>query len=166
MIETAQAFGVDIGGSGIKAAPVNLEKGEFAEPRLKILTPEVSTPEAVAVNLREARIPDNAGNQPPAEPVAAGGPAAYFATVPVRKMVTVMTDAGIPASLSLSAGSFVCNDVFYALSHRFHGTPVKMGFIHVPWLPEQAGGKGPGMSLEDMVRGLEICIAALDDSGL
>ena len=121
------------------------------------------TPEAVAVNLREARIPDNAGNQPPAEPVAAGGPAAYFATVPVRKMVTAMTDAGIPASLSLSAGSFVCNDVFYALSHRFHDTPVKVGFIHVPWLPEQAGGKGPDMALEDMVRGLEICISALNE---
>ena len=75
----------------------------------------------------------------------------------------LMTDAGIPASLSLSAGSFVCNDVFYALSHRFHDTPVKVGFIHVPWLPEQAGGKGPDMALEDMVRGLEICISALNE---
>jgi len=124
------------------------------------------TPEAVAVNLREARIPDNAGNQPAAEPVVAGGPAAYFATVPVRRMVAALSDAGIPASLSLSAGSFVCNDVFYALSHRFHDTPVKVGFIHVPWLPEQAGGKGPCMTPEDMISGLQICIGALDDPGL
>ncbi len=119
------------------------------------------TPEAVAINLREARIPDNGGNRPEAVPVAPEGPAAYFATVPVRRMVSAMAEAGIPASLSLSAGSFVCNDVFYTLLHRFAGTEVRVGFIHVPFLPEQAGNKAPSLALHEIVRGLELCIGAL-----
>ena len=124
------------------------------------------TPELVAINLREARIPDNAGNQPSAQPVVPDGLAAYFATVPVRSMVRAMTDAGLPASLSLSAGAFVCNDVFYDLLHRFRDTSVKVGFIHVPFLPEQAKNGAQGMALENMVQALIICIKTLDEESL
>ena len=120
------------------------------------------TPEVVGINLREARIPDNGGFQPVDEPVAPDGPAAYFATVPVRAMVQAMTDAQLPCGLSYSAGAFVCNDVLYTLLHRFHGTPVRAGFIHVPFLPGQAGEGVPSMPLTDIVRALTLCVGALD----
>ena len=118
------------------------------------------TPEAVAINLREARIPDNDGFQPDAEPVIPGGPAAYFATAPVRAMVRAMRENGIPAYLSLSAGSFVCNDVLYTLLHRFDGTATRVGFIHVPFLPEQGE---PSLPPEETVRALTLCAEALGD---
>lgn len=119
------------------------------------------TPEMVGINLRHARIADNAGNQPEDTPVAENAPAAYFATVPVRKMAQAAQDAGIPASVSYSAGTFVCNDTLYAVLHRLAGTPVKAGFIHVPFLPQQAKDGAPSMTLEDMVRGLSTMIAAM-----
>ena len=120
------------------------------------------TPEMVGINLRHARIADNAGNQPQDEPVAAEGPAAYFATAPVRRMTQAMEDAGLPAVVSYSAGTFVCNDTLYTLLHRFSGTPVRAGFVHVPFLPEQAGEGVPFMKLEDIVRGLEAMIAGME----
>lgn len=119
------------------------------------------TPEVVAINLREARIPDNAGFQPVNTPVVPGGPAAYFATVPVREMVAAMAAAGYPASLSYSAGAFVCNDVLYAVLHRFADSPVQAGFIHVPFLPEQANPGVPSMPLQHMTAALEAAIGAL-----
>lgn len=120
------------------------------------------TPEVVGINLREARIPDNSGFQPVNEPIAPDGPAAYFATVPVRAMVAAMTAAGFPCALSYTAGAFVCNDVLYTLLHRCHGTTVRAGFIHVPFLPGQAGEGVPSMPLEDIVRGLTLCVGSLD----
>ena len=96
------------------------------------------TPEVVGINLREARIPDNAGVQFSNVPVIPDGPAAYFTTVPVREMVKAITEAGIPASLSYSAGAFVCNDTLYALLHHYHNSDTRVGFIHVPFLPQQA----------------------------
>lgn len=90
------------------------------------------TPELVAVNLQYARIPDNAGNAPMDEPVVRGGREAYFATLPARKLARAMTDAGFPASLSCSAGLYVCNDLMYRMLHRLDGTGVPMDFIHVP----------------------------------
>ena len=120
------------------------------------------TPEAVAINLREARIADNEGFQPVNEPVIAHGPAAYFATVPVREMVAAIEQAGLPAAMSLSAGAFVCNDVLYALLHRYHGTDTRVGFIHVPYLPQQAKENQPSMTLEEITAALEAAISALD----
>lgn len=120
------------------------------------------TPEVVAINLREASIADNAGHQPTDAPVVAGGPAAYFATLPVRKMVDSMKAAGLPASLSFSAGAFVCNDVMYTLLHHFQGTNVQCGFIHVPFLPQQAKENGPSLFLDEMVKGLAAAVAALE----
>ena len=119
------------------------------------------TPEMVGINLRHARIADNAGNQPQDEPVAADGPAAYFATVPVRKMTEAIEAAGIAAAVSYSAGAFVCNDTLYALLHHYAGTPVQAGFVHVPFLPEQAKEGVPFMALEEIVRGLRVMIEGM-----
>ena len=119
------------------------------------------TPEVVGLNLREAGIPDNAGNQPSARPVVAGAPAAYFATVPVREMVRAINAAGLPGALSYSAGAYVCNDVLYTLLHHFDGTPTRVGFIHVPFLPEQAQNGQPSLTLDQMTRALECAIQAL-----
>lgn len=101
------------------------------------------TPERIGVNIRDARIADNAGNQPHGEFVAADGPAAYFATVPVEKMAQSIQNAGIEATVSNSAGAFVCNDLLYTLLHHFWGTETRVGFIHVPWLPEQGSPSLP-----------------------
>lgn len=117
------------------------------------------TPEVVGINLREARLPDNAGNQPTDVPVVENGPAAYFATVPVRAMVKAVNDAGISAALSYSAGTFVCNDVLYFLLHHYHGTGTKVGFVHVPFLPEQAKENVPAMPLEQMTAALTAAIS-------
>jgi len=119
------------------------------------------TPEMVGINLRHARIADNAGNQPQDEPVAADGPAAYFATVPVRKMAEAIEAAGIAAAVSYSAGTFVCNDTLYALLHHYAGTAVQAGFVHVPFLPEQAKEGVPFMELEEIVRGLRVMIEGM-----
>ena len=90
------------------------------------------TPERIAVNIRDARIPDNAGNQPHGEFVVKEGPAAYFSTVPVGKMAENIRAQQIPAAVSNSAGAFVCNDTLYSLLHHYAGTPVQVGFIHIP----------------------------------
>ena len=121
--------------------------------------------ERLAVNLMDARIPDNEGFQPADTPVLPGGPAARFSTLPVRQMVQSLTAALIPADLSMSAGTFVCNSVFYTLldwQSRHAGVPC--GFIHVPYLPSQAAGKvppPPSMPLSDTARGLRIAAEAV-----
>lgn len=119
------------------------------------------TPEVVAINLREASIADNAGVLAQNEPVIPGAPAAYFATVPVRRMVSAVKEAGIPCKLSYSAGAFVCNDTLYTLLHRFDGTATQVGFIHVPFLPKQAKEGVPSLPLEIIAEGLKIAIEAM-----
>ena len=119
------------------------------------------TPEVVAINLREASIPDNAGNQPKNMPVVENAPAAYFSTLPVRAMAEEVKAAGIPCSLSYSAGVFVCNDLLYSLLHHYDGTDTRVGFVHIPYLPEQAGERVASLPLEDAVRGLTAAIQAL-----
>jgi pyroglutamyl-peptidase len=116
--------------------------------------------ERVAINVDDARIPDNAGAQPVDEPIVPGGPAAWFSTLPIKAMAAELNAAGVPASVSQTAGTFVCNHVFYGLQQRLAGTGVRSGFIHVPLLPEQAGqypGK-PALSLEDQVRGVRLAL--------
>lgn len=119
------------------------------------------TPEVAAINLREAGIPDNAGNQPTNTPVIPQGPAAYFATVPVRRMVSAIAAAGIPACLSFSAGAFVCNDTLYTLLHHYSQSQTQVGFVHVPYLPQQAPEGKPSMTLEQMIAGLTAAIEGL-----
>ena len=120
------------------------------------------TPEAVAINLRDTASPDNAGLLQQNVPVIPGGPDAYFATVPVRDMVKAIQAMNIPASLSLSAGAYVCNDVLYTLLHHFHSTDTKVGFIHVPYLPEQAKEGVPSLPLPDIVNALSAAISAME----
>ena len=114
--------------------------------------------ERVAVNLRDARIADNAGRQPTDETVVPSGPDAYFATIPTREIVDVLRERDIPARLSYSAGTFVCNNLLYCALHesaQIEPAP-RCGFIHVPYLPEQTkDGSAPSMSLELMVKALE-----------
>ncbi len=118
---------------------------------------ESVTPERIGINIRDARICDNAGNQPRGELIAPEGPAAYFATVPVEAMAQAIRDAQIPATVSNSAGAFVCNDVLYTLLHHYAGTPVRVGFIHVPYLPTQGQ---PSLSLERTAAALQAAITA------
>jgi pyroglutamyl-peptidase len=102
--------------------------------------------ERVAINVMDARIADNAGDQPIDVPVIAGGPAAYFSTLPIKALVSGLRAAGFPASVSQTAGTFVCNQVFYALQHMLAGQGVHSGFVHLPLLPEQAARwKGPSL---------------------
>lgn len=116
------------------------------------------TPERIGVNIRDARIPDNAGNQPRGEFVDSSGPAAYFSTLPVEAMAQAIRDAGVDATVSNSAGAFVCNDVLYSLLHHYDGTAVRVGFVHVPYLPEQGA---PSMELAQIVRALESAITLI-----
>ena len=119
------------------------------------------TPETIGINLREASIPDNSGYQPMNVPVVEYAREAYFATVPIRDMVNEIRSYGIPARLSYSAGTFVCNDVLYRVLHEFHNTDTRVGFIHVPYLPEQAKNTEPSLPLEKIVEALTACIQVL-----
>lgn len=119
--------------------------------------------ERIAVNLVDARIPDNDGLQPFDAPVLEGGPNAYFSALPVKAIKSRLDSLGIPCAISLSAGTFVCNQVFYWLCHWRETGPARVptGFIHVPWLPEQAlrhPGQA-GMALDVMTRATREAIA-------
>jgi pyroglutamyl-peptidase len=117
--------------------------------------------ERVAINVDDASIRDNAGNQPVDTPVAADGPAAYFTTLPVKAIVKALRLRGFPSGVSQTAGTFVCNHVFYGLMHQTVGQSVKAGFIHVPFLPEQAADRPerpPSMALRDIVDALRIAV--------
>lgn len=116
------------------------------------------TPERIGINLRSASICDNEGNQPVETPIVPQGPAAYFSTLPVPAMTEAIRKAGFPSAVSNSAGTFVCNDVLYTLLHHYAGSPVQVGFIHLPYLPEQGA---PSLSLEDMVQALIAAITAI-----
>lgn len=117
--------------------------------------------ERVAINVNDAAIPDNAGDQPVDTPVAAGAPAAYFSSLPVKAALAALQREGLPAEVSQTAGTFVCNHVFYGLMHRLASHPglrhTRGGFVHVPWLPEQGT---PAMALDDVVRGLRTVVRA------
>lgn len=115
------------------------------------------TPERIAVNIRDARIADNAGNQPAGQRVVPDGPAAYFATVPVAKMAQAIRDAKIPAAVSNTAGTFVCNDVLYTLLHHYAGSETKVGFLHVPRTPKLGE---PSLPLDSITAALTAAIIA------
>ena len=122
------------------------------------------TPERVAINVDDARIADNGGQQPVDRPIVRGGPAAYWSTLPVKAIVAALQQRGIPAAVSQTAGTFVCNHVFYGLMQvlqRKRGA--RGGFIHVPFLPEQARRHGPrpaqpSLALETMTRGIALAL--------
>ena len=119
--------------------------------------------ERIAINVRDASIADNAGAQPVDQPVVPDGPAAYFATIPVKQIIRKVQDAGIPCRISDSAGTFVCNDLMYRMLHHIdvRHLPAIGGFIHVPYLPQQAAslpGQVPSMSLEMIVQALHLAL--------
>ena len=116
------------------------------------------TPERIAVNIRDARIPDNAGNQPQGESVIATGPAAYFSTLNPELIRSAICNAGIASIVSNSAGAFVCNDTLSTLLHHYANTTVQVGFIHIPYLPDQGT---PSLPLADMVAGITAAIQAI-----
>lgn len=121
------------------------------------------TMERIAINVDDASIPDNEGNQPAGQPIFPDGPAAYWSTLPIKAMVNAMKEQGIPASVSNTAGTFVCNHVFYGLMHKLEqcGGRVRGGFIHIPMLPEQAISRsGPSMGMEMILKGVEAGIRA------
>ena len=121
------------------------------------------TPERIAINLDDARIADNAGNQPLEQRIIADGPDGHFSTLPIEKMVVSMKAAGIPASISLSAGTFVCNHIFYVLQDYLKDSSIKSGFMHVPLMDEQRKEYPalPTMPVRKMVAGVEIALDVL-----
>ena len=136
---------------------------ERHHPRLVICTGQAGgrgslSLERVAINVNDARIADNAGGRPVDTPVVEGGPDAYFTTLPIKAMLQALLLEGINAEVSQTAGTFVCNHVFYGLMHLLAQPAwqgVRGGLIHVPWLPEQGQ---PSMRLEEIVRGLELAV--------
>lgn len=154
-LEIPTAFGV--------AAHTVLAKAEGIQPDVILCIGQAGsrnavTPERIGINIRSARIPDNAGNQPQEQPIVPNGPDGLFATVPVTAMAEAIAATGLPGTVSNTAGTFVCNDTLYTLLHRFQNTAVRVGFIHVPWLPEQGT---PNLPLADTAKALEAAISAL-----
>ena len=126
------------------------------------------TLERVAINVDDASIADNAGKQPLDEPIAIAGPVGYWSSLPIKAIVRALRDARIRADVSQTAGTFVCNHVFYGLMHLLADRPgVRGGFVHVPFLPEQAAravlapgaATPPSMSLDEMTRALHVVVA-------
>ena len=128
------------------------------------------TPEKVAINLMDGRIPDNAGYQPVDGPIREDGETAYFTSLPVKAMVQRMRDAGIPAAVSYTAGTYVCNYLLYTLLYLIDKKypNVRGGFIHVPYAMEQVINKPlgtPSMDLRQIARGLETAVEAVAACG-
>jgi len=126
------------------------------------------TVERVAVNLDDARIPDNAGRQPVDEPVVPGGPAAYFSALPVKRCVAAARAAGVPAAVSQTAGTFVCNHVFYGLMHLIatEHPAVRGGFVHLPYAPGQVTDRPePSMPVALAATGLRAVLTAAARGG-
>ena len=125
------------------------------------------TVERVAINVDDARMPDNDGNRPIDAPIVADGPVAYWSSLPIKAIVQNIRQAGVPASVSQTAGTFVCNHLFYGLMHLIADKHpgVRGGFIHIPYLPEQTVRRAgqPSMSLADIVRGLEVAVRTAVD---
>ena len=126
------------------------------------------SPERVAINVDDFRIPDNAGNQPRGEPIVEGGPVGYFSTLPVRAITDRLLKANIPAAISNTTGVYLCNRLFYSVMH-FIATeelPIAAGFIHVPYMHEQALGRYPdvpSLSRETIVEAVRLAIGVTLD---
>lgn len=118
--------------------------------------------ERIAINVDDARIPDNAGRQPIDVPVVPEGPAAYFTGLPIKAMFSALHEAGFPAEVSQTAGTYVCNHVFYGLMHALHHrNGVRGGFIHIPYAPGQAAHDpgAPSLPIDTVTAALRVAIA-------
>ena len=123
------------------------------------------TPERVAINISDASIDDNEGNRPCDEPIFAGAPAAYFSTLPIKKIVAALNEAEIPSAISNSAGTFVCNHLMYGVLNHIAKMDYKTlaGFVHIPYLPEQTVNKEnmPSLPLDVSIRAIEIIVKTI-----
>ncbi|GEK91296.1 pyroglutamyl-peptidase I [Alkalibacterium kapii] len=153
-----------------KAAEVLEEKVKEVDPDVILCIGQAGgrygvTPERVAINVDDARIPDNEQKQPIDVKIKEDGPSAYFSTLPIKSMVEKMKEAKVPSSVSNSAGTFVCNHIMYQILYMIDKKyPQKTGgFIHCPFIPEQVIDKPnqPSMNLSDIARGLEAGIEAI-----
>ncbi len=161
-----------VGGSGSQSARAGLERAIAAcEPETVVCFGEASRAthvqfERVGVNLRDDRIADNAGRRCCDEPIIADAPVAYFSTLPMRAMRDACEGEGVPAELSMSAGTFLCNEVLYWLLHacatRLCPSVSRAGFVHLPQLPEQAAVRGgPSMKFQHVIRGVRASLREL-----
>ena len=118
------------------------------------------TPERIAVNIDDYRIADNAGNMPSDEPIVRGGPVGYLSTLPTKAIVAALAAADIPGEVSNSAGTYLCNHVFYSLLHHIEaaGAPCRAGFVHIPQMREALEGDGPSLPFNALVRGVAITL--------
>lgn len=151
-----------------RAVEMALELVHSIKPDIIIMLGEAGgryrvNPERVAINIDDFRIPDNSGNQPKDEPIVEGGPAAYFSTLPIRAITERIVNAHIPAAISNSAGSYLCNRLFFSVMHAIavERLPVTAGFMHLPYLHDQAMNKypdAPSLSRESIVEAVRIAI--------
>ena len=164
-LEVLEALPPRVGGAKLEKLVLPTVFGlsaRLAQEAVERLRPDAVVclgPERAALNLMDAARPDNAGNLPAEEPVVPGGPAAYFSTLPVKVLAAAVREAGVPAAVSNSAGTFVCNSLMYSMLHyaasRRPGLPC--GFIHVP-------GPEDGLSREEMTQGVAAALTALAES--
>jgi pyroglutamyl-peptidase len=151
-----------------RAVEMSLELIRSSRPDIVIMLGEAGgryrvNPERVAINIDDFRIADNAGNQPKDEPIIDGGPVAYFSTLPIRAITDRIIKAHIPAAISNSAGSHLCNRLFFSVMHaiKVEDWATKAGFIHLPYLHDQAMGKYPdvpSLSRESIVEAVRLAI--------
>ncbi|MEK6288690.1 MAG: pyroglutamyl-peptidase I [Acidobacteriota bacterium] len=151
-----------------RAVDMALELIRAGHPDIVIMLGEAGgryriTPERVAINVDDFRIPDNAGNKPRDEPIVQGGPVGYFSTLPIRAITDRINRALIPAAISNSAGAYLCNRLFYSAMHSISvgRLPAIAGFIHLPYLHEQAINKYPdvpSLSRESIVEAVRLAI--------
>lgn len=153
-----------------KAIEVVIEAIKYHQPDYVITVGQASgraaiTPERIAINMDDFRIADNDGNQPIDQPIIMNGPNAYFSTLPIKAITQALQQQGIPCQVSNTAGTFVCNHLFYGVQHYLRYTQIGHGFIHIPLLPQQATfGNQPSMSLDLIVAGLKIAAQAVIDN--
>lgn len=178
-LEAVKMLKDEIAGAGIVKLQIPVVAGKSIEKvheKMKEVNPDIVisvgqaggrfgvTPERVAINITDARIPDNEGNQPIDEPIFADGDAAYFSNLPVKAMVQAIKDAGYPSSLSNTAGTYICNHVMYGILYYIHKEfpGVRGGFIHVPYAASQVVDKPnmPSMAIADITAALEAAIEA------
>ena len=122
------------------------------------------TPERIAINLDDGRLADNEGVLRIDVPIVLGGPVAYESTLPIKEFVEAIKAAGVPAAVSLSAGAFLCNHIFYVAQDKLKGSHVRSGFVHVPLMDEQAA-EFPGMPtmpLDQMVKAVQAMLEVLE----
>ncbi|WP_368235382.1 pyroglutamyl-peptidase I [Clostridium perfringens] len=169
-IEGAQVIKLEIPTVFRKSLEKIEEKIEEIKPDVVISVGQAGgrfgvTPERVAINMDDARIEDNEGNQPIDISIYEDGESAYFSNLPIKAMVKEMVDNGIPASVSNTAGTFVCNHVMYGVLYLVNKKykNIRGGFIHVPYIPAQVVNKPntPSMSINDIAKGLELSIKAI-----